>query len=180
MHMSITRTFACAIAALTLTVVAPPAIAGWDAAAEQNARAAIDRFKRADSRLPPFFQKAYGYAVFPNVGAGGAGIGAAHGNGTVFEQGRAVGSSSLSKVSLGLQLGGQTYRQIIFFKDKRALDDFKQGNFELAAGASAIAAQRGATTNVDYHDGVAVFTMGKQGLMFDASVGGQKFTYEGS
>ena len=180
MQNRITRTIAGALTAVALGYTALPASAGWDAAAEQNARAAIDNFKRADARLQPFFQKAYGYAVFPTVGAGGAGIGAAHGNGTVFEQGRAVGTTSLSKVSLGLQLGGQTFRQIIFFKDKRALDDFKQGNFELAAGASAIAAQRGATTNVDYHDGVAVFTMGKQGLMFDASVGGQKFTYDGS
>ena len=180
MQTPITRTLGAALAALMLSVTAVPATAGWDATAERNARAAIDRFKRADARLGPFFQQAYGYAVFPTVGAGGAGIGAAHGSGTVFERGRMVGTTSLSKVSLGLQLGGQTYRQIIFFKNKRALDDFKQGDFELAAGASAIALERGISTNVDYHNGIAIFTMGKRGLMFDASVGGQRFTYDGS
>lgn len=150
----------------------------WDAEGEKNALAAIAEFKRADPSMDAFFQKAYGYAVFPEITKGGIGIGGAGGDGTVFEQGQSVGSSEMSQVTVGLQLGGQTYREAIFFKDKTALDNFKKGNFEFAAGASAVAVKTGASKAADYSHGVAIFTMAEGGLMFEASVGGQKFTYE--
>jgi lipid-binding SYLF domain-containing protein len=150
----------------------------WDAQGEKNALAAIAEFKRADPSMDAFFQKAYGYAIFPEITKGGIGIGGAGGDGTVFEQGQGVGSSEMSQVTVGLQLGGQTYREAIFFKDKTALDNFKKGNFEFAAEASAVAVKTGASKTADYANGVAIFTMAKGGLMFEASVGGQKFTYE--
>jgi lipid-binding SYLF domain-containing protein len=150
----------------------------WDAAGEKNAMAAIAEFKRADPSIDTFFKSAYGYAVFPEITKGGIGIGGAGGDGTVFEQGASVGSSSMSQVTVGLQLGGQTYREAIFFKDKAALDNFKGGNFEFAAGASAVAVKEGASKAASYANGVAIFTMAKGGLMFEASIGGQKFDYE--
>ena len=150
----------------------------WDAEGEKNAQAAIAEFKRADPGMDAFFKDAYGYAVFPEITKGGIGIGGAGGDGTVFEQGAGVGSSEMSQVTVGLQLGGQTYREAIFFKDKAALDNFKKGNFEFAAGASAVAVKTGASKAADYANGVAIFTMAKGGLMFEASVGGQKFTYD--
>ena len=150
----------------------------WDAEGEKNAQAAIAEFKRADPSMDAFFKNAYGYAIFPEITKGGIGIGGAGGDGTVFEQGAGVGSSEMSQVTVGLQLGGQTYREAIFFKDKAALDNFKHGNVEFAAEASAVAVKTGASKTADYANGVAIFTMAKGGLMFEASVGGQKFTYE--
>ncbi len=155
-----------------------PASAGWDANAEKKARETIAAFKKKDAKLQAFFDKAYGYAVFPTVGKGAMGIGGAHGKGTVFQGGKAIGSTSLTQVTIGFQLGGQAYSEIIFFKDKRTLDNFKAGNFELGAQASAVAATAGAAANADYEKGVAIFTMAKGGLMYEASVGGQKFSFD--
>ncbi len=128
--------------------------------------------------MQAFFDKAWGYAVYPDVGKAGMGIGGAHGGGVVFEQGQVVGSTKLTQLSFGFQLGAQLYQEIIFFQNKAAMDDFKNGNFKLGAQASAVAVTAGASVNADYDNGVAVFTLAKGGLMYEASVGGQKFSYK--
>jgi len=140
--------------------------------------ATIERFNRSGSVLQRFYDEAYGYAVFPSVGKGAIGIGGAYGRGELFEQGKMVGFCDLSQGTIGLQLGGQTYSEIIFFEYKEALDHFKTGNFALAAQASAVALKDGASTAADYDRGVVVFTMPIGGLMFEASIGGQQFTFE--
>jgi lipid-binding SYLF domain-containing protein len=175
---------------LLCVLIAAPAQAGWnplkkdEQAADRKSRhtevmAAIQAFKEKDPSMRVFFDKAYGYAVFPTVGKGGIGIGAAYGKGEVLRQGEVIGTSSLKQLTIGLQLGGQAYSEIVFFKDKAALDRFRAGNYEFSAQASAIAATDGASADAGYNDGVAIFTLGKGGLMFEASVGGQKFTYQG-
>jgi len=138
---------------------------------------AIKEFKDKDSGMNTFFNESYGYAVFPSVGKGGIGIGAAHGNGIVFKRGKATGETTLSQASIGLQLGGQSYREVIFFKDKGAYDRFTAGKFKFAAQVSAVAASEGASADAAYQEGVAIFTMTKGGLMYEASVGGQKFKF---
>ncbi|HHT9105798.1 MAG TPA: YSC84-related protein [Candidatus Wujingus californicus] len=138
----------------------------------------IAAFKEKDPGMAIFFEKAYGYAVFPKVGKGGIGIGGAHGKGEVYEQGKLIGISSLTQVTIGFQFGGQSYSEIIFFKDKEALGRFKGGNFELGAQASAVAASAGASSNAGYENGVAIFTLAKLGLMYEASIGGQKFSFK--
>lgn len=158
--------------------VAGTAMAGWDPANEQRAIDTIAAFKKADPGIDTFFKEAHGYAVFPEITKGAIGIGGAAGDGTVFERGAAIGSTSVSQVTIGLQLGGQTYSEVIFFKDRAALDNFKRGDYEVAAGASAIALKDGVSKTAEYSNGVAIFTMGTGGLMFEASVGGQKFSYE--
>jgi lipid-binding SYLF domain-containing protein len=138
-----------------------------------------------------FFQNAWGYAVFPTVGTGALIVGGAHGTGVVYKsirisgimhpwqsKGEVVGRSKLSQGTVGLQAGGQAYSEIIFFKDKAAFNTFKDGKLKLAAQASAIAVTAGASADSDYDGGVAVFTMGKGGLMLQAAVGGQTFTFE--
>ena len=160
------------------TLFSASAMAGWDPNEEDDARAAIAAFKKADPKLERFFEKAYGYVVYPTVGKGGIGIGGAYGSGTVFQQGKVIGSSRLTQVTIGFQFGGQAYSEIIFFKDKAAMDRFKEGNFELGAQVSAVAATAGASANVDYSSGVAVFTRVKGGLMYEASVGGQVLSFE--
>jgi lipid-binding SYLF domain-containing protein len=159
-----------------------PAFAGWDpgkaAKEKKEAEEAIREFKKKDPSMKRFFDNAYGYAVFPTVGAGAFIVGGAHGTGLVYEKGKIVGRSKLSQGSVGLQAGGQAYREIIFFKDKAAFDDLKEGKLKFAGQASAIAATVGASSDTDYSGGVAVFTMGKGGLMLQASIGGQQITFE--
>ena len=139
---------------------------------------AIAAFKKTDPGISKFFNGSAGYAVLPNVGKGAIGIGGAHGNGELLVGGKAIGKISMTQVTIGLQLGGQSYSEIIFFEDQKTLKDFEEGNFEFAAQASAVALKSGASSNAKYANGVAVFTVAKGGLMFEASLGGQKFSYK--
>jgi lipid-binding SYLF domain-containing protein len=153
----------------------------WDPTKEQREKALVEetivKFKEADSSMKVFFEKAYGYIVFPGIGKGGFIIGGGRGEGWVYEQGNHIGRATLTQVTVGAQIGGQSYREIIFFKDKKTLDDFKKGNLELSAQVSAILVKEGASKNSSYDQGVAVFTMPTKGAMAEASVGGQKFQY---
>lgn len=141
------------------------------------AKAIVDMTNK-DPGMSKFFDGAAGYAVYPNVGKGGIGIGGAHGKGLVIVDNKAIAETSLSQITIGLQLGGQVYAEFIFFKDKTALGHFQRGNFELGAQASAVAVTLGASADADYDKGVAIFTNVGGGLMYEASVGGQKFKYE--
>jgi lipid-binding SYLF domain-containing protein len=141
------------------------------------AKAILD-LKQGDPGIEKFFTGSAGYAVFPRVGKGGIGIGGAHGKGLVIVGENAVGKSSLSQVTVGFQLGGQVYAQFIFFKDDTALQNFQRGNFEMGAQASAVAVTAGASADADYDGGVAVFTQTGGGLMYEATISGQKFTYD--
>ena len=140
-------------------------------------QAAIISLKAKDDGFQDWFKNAAGYAVFPKVGKGAIGIGGAYGSGLVIAGDKVVGTTTMSQISIGLSLGGQGYAEFIFFKDKTALDEFKRGNFELGAQASAVVAKAGASANAAYNKGVAIFTNISGGVMADASVGGQKFEY---
>jgi lipid-binding SYLF domain-containing protein len=145
-----------------------------------------------------YFDNAYGYAVFPTIGKGGIGVGGARGSGRVYKQGQYIGDTTMTQVTVGFQLGGQAFSQIIFFEDERALNEFTSGNFEFGAQANAVAITAGAsaattttgssagasggkhdaaTAGSGYYKGMAIFTVAKGGLMFEASIGGQKFSY---
>ena len=142
-----------------------------------DATEAIAEFIEADWQMEKRFQESYGYVVFPNVGKGGLGIGGSAGNGVAYSAGVEIGMAKLSMVTIGLQAGGQAYREVIFFENKKSMDRFKENKFEVAAQVSAVAATAGASADADYTDGVLIFTMQKGGLMYEASVGGQKLTY---
>lgn len=157
-----------------LLVTAPRATAQ----SEDDVRETITNFEKGDPGMQAWFREAYGYAVFPSVGKGGIGIGGAHGKGLVYERGTLIGKSSLTAVTIGFQLGGQAFSEVIFFKDKTALDDFTRGNFEFDAGVSAVALTAGASADLGYSKGVAVVTATKGGLMYEATVGGQKFSFD--
>lgn len=158
----------------------------------------VAEFKKSEV-VAPFFGDAYGYALFPTIGKGGLGIGGAHGKGQVYKAGKVVGFTSLTDISFGLQAGGQAYSQVIFFENKESFDSFISGNFEFSAKASAIAVQAtagveagtentgaeasakakaGKQTNKQYQDGTLVFTMAKGGLMYEATVAGQKYSFD--
>ena len=155
--------------------------AAWDPMQAQKEKAAVEetiaKFKEADSGMEVYFAKAYGYVVFPGIGKGGFIIAGGQGTGWVYQQGNHIGRATLTQLTVGAQIGGQSYREIIFFKDKETLDSFKKGNLELSAQASAILVKEGASKNSSYDHGVAVFTMPIKGAMVEASVGGQKFKY---
>jgi lipid-binding SYLF domain-containing protein len=142
-----------------------------------DSRSAEAEFMKNDPLLKGIFEKAYGYVIFPNVGKGGLGIGGAAGNGVVYEKGKIVGMAKLSQLSIGFQAGGQAYREVVFFESIKELERFKESKFEFSAQASAVAVTEGASANVKYTDGVMVFTMQKGGLMYEASIGGQKFKF---
>jgi len=142
-----------------------------------DSQAAKAEFIKTDKQMDGLFSKAYGYAIFPNVGKGGVGVGGASGNGAVWEQSNLIGSAKMTQVSVGLQFGGQAYREVVFFENKDAMDRFKKNKIEFSAQVSAVAAASGASANAKYVEGVMVFTMQKGGLMYEASVGGQKFKF---
>lgn len=139
---------------------------------------AILALKKADPGMDKFFDGAAGYAVFPRVGKGGIGIGGAHGKGLVIVNDKAIANTSLSQVTVGFQLGGQVYSQFVFFEDETSLGHFQRGNFEMGAQASAVAVTLGASADANYDSGVAVFTQVGGGLMYEATISGQKFKYE--
>jgi lipid-binding SYLF domain-containing protein len=145
-----------------------------------------------------FFKNAYGYALFPTIGKAGIGIGGAYGKGRVYEQGKHIGDTSMTQLSVGWQLGGEGFSQIIFFQDARSLKEFTSGNFEFSAEAQAVAitaaaggqastagssatasgGKSNAATAGNYNKGTAIFTVAKGGLMYQAVVAGQKFSYK--
>ena len=144
---------------------------------ELDVQRAIIAIKKADPGIETFFENAAGYAVFPSVGKGGLVIGGAYGKGLVIVDGKVDGYTSMSQATIGLQLGGQKYAQFIFFRDDTAVGHFKRGNFEFGAQASAVAITAGASADAAYDSGVAIFTHAAGGLMFEGSVGGQRFKY---
>ena len=171
-----------------LIITNAPSSAGWKPGGGETAKGqnvknpkvaeALARFKNQGPGLKRFFDKAYGFAIFPSVGKGGIGIGGAYGKGELHRKGKVVGTTKLTQLTIGFQLGGQKYSEIIFFQNKRAFEDFKGGNYELNAQASAVAITTGASVNAGYDNGVAIFTVIKGGLMYEATVGGQKFSFK--
>lgn len=132
----------------------------------------------ADETLNEYFDNAAGYVLFPNVGEGGFIIGGASGNGVVYEKGTAIGMANLKKLDIGFQAGGQAIIEVIFFETEADLAKFKEGHFEFSAEASAVAVESGVAVTAGYNDGVVAFALPKAGLMADASVGGQKFSFK--
>jgi lipid-binding SYLF domain-containing protein len=159
-----------------------PATAAWDPKKDKKdldaAATTVAAFKKDDPGIESFFNEAHAYVVFPTVGKGGVGIGGAYGKGIVFEKGQFVGRASMTQVTVGFQWGGQAYSELLFFRDTEAFGRFKTNRVEFAAQASAVAITLGAGAKAAYDgNGVAVFIREKGGLMYEASLGGQKFKY---
>jgi len=182
---------------IVLPVVLVLALACFNPAHADKYAGTIDIFKQSPA-VKPFFDNCYGYAVFPVVGKGGFGVGGAYGTGQVYAQGVVTGTTKLLKATIGFQAGGQAFSQMIFFEDKRAFEEFTGGNFEFDAGVSAVAITAGVQASAgtegktagasagpasgvqaktSYRKGMAVFVHSKGGLMYEATVGGQKFSY---
>jgi lipid-binding SYLF domain-containing protein len=163
---------------LARSALAQASVAGWDPEAVEKAQKTAQTMQEKDEGLKPFFEKAYAYAVFPSVGKGAIGIGGAYGTGTVFRGAKAIGKTDLKQVSIGFQWGGQAYSEIVFFETEEAFENFTNGNLKLSGQASVVAVTLGASADLAYKGGVAIVTMAKGGLMYEASVGGQHFSYK--
>jgi len=183
------------IFSLALLLLAAPFAAGQDKDAYDRT---ITLFRDSDV-VKPFFKNSYGYAVFPLIGKAGVGIGGSAGKGQVYKNHRKTGTSTLLKLSIGFQLGGQVFSEIIFFQDERAYQEFISGSFAFDASASAVAVTAGAQATASssgasagvstgpqtgeqlagkYVKGMASFLHTKGGLMYEASIGGQTFSFE--
>lgn len=138
---------------------------------------AISRMTAADPQVGDFIDSAYAYAVFPAIGTGGAGIGGGFGRGQVFRSGEVVGYVSVTEGTIGAQIGGSNYSEMIFFQDKWTFQKFASGEFAFQASGSAVAVESGTGGNINYSNGVAVFTQGYKGLKLQAAIGGQQFKY---
>lgn len=158
------------------------AISAWDKdeSVELDAKAqeALAAFREDDPAIDSFIKKSVGYVVIPTVGKAGFGIGGARGKGVLYENGAVTAIVTLSQLSIGFQWGGQAYSEFIFFQDTPTLENFKGGNYELGAQASAVAVTAGVSADAAFVNGMAIFTQSKGGLMYEASVGGQKFKVE--
>lgn len=163
---------------LTLCVAATMTVsAGSDEDMGAQVKEALRMLKQKDSTFEAALKKAHGYVIFPNVGKGGFIIGGAGGEGQVYQGNKMIGTATLSQATIGAQIGGQTFIEVILFSDRIALNDFKKGKFEMSAGVSAVAASEGVADKSDYENGMAVIILPKKGLMAEASVGGQKFSF---
>ena len=162
-------------------------------ATAKECQATLNKFKVLGN-VPELLAQSYGYAVLPTIGKGGIGIGGAGGTGCVYAGGTQTGTVSMGQITIGWQLGGQAYSQLILFKNSDVYNDFTRGQFEFGADATAVAltygAQAGASTKgasasagdtkgiAAWKRGMAVYTLIKGGLMYEASIGGQKFNYK--
>ena len=166
----------------TFSLVSSVAFSAWDkdesVELDGEAQEAVAEFKKADSSSQKFFDQAVGYVVIPTVGKAGFGIGGARGKGVLYENGEVTAVVTLSQLSIGFQWGGQAYSEFLFFQDTPSLENFKRGNYELGAQVSAVAVTAGVSADADFVNGMAIFTQAKGGLMYEASVGGQKFKVE--
>ena len=163
---------------LMLTATINAQESGWNAELEGEAKTALDTLLAKMPKLESYKEEAFGYAVFPHVTKAAVSVGIALGNGVVYQGNELVGTARLKQVNLGYQLGGQQYMEVIFFKDEEVFEKFKNGKLKLDAQASAVAMKSGASFDVAYQDGVAIFTATKKGLKVEASIGGQHFRFK--
>ena len=160
-----------------ITTSAMGQVGAWDPNLEEKSAKTISVFMESNDNMKSYFEDAYGYVVFPSIGKGGIVVGGAHGRGILYEQGEVVGQAKMTQVTVGFQWGGQAFSEVIFFKDYAALESFRKGELEFAGQVSAVALTKGASADIAYENGVAVYTLSKAGLVYEATLGGQKFKY---
>ena len=178
MKMKIIRNVFSSFFLIVAVIITASAQTKKDKEIIEDSKEAKADFIEGDPELAKHFSSAYGYSIYPNVGKGAIGIGGAAGNGTAYQGGKLIGMAKLSQLSFGFQLGGQEYREVVFYKNKEAMDRFKKNKAEFSAQVSAVAITAGVSADAAYVDGVMVFTMQKGGLMYEAAVGGQKFKFD--
>ena len=175
-----TRKFVKLVLLAFVAYLLPYAIQAQDKDAEKlltESSNAKEEFIKTDPSMAALFDSSYGYVIFPHIGKGGFIVGGSGGNGILYEKGTPIGEVKTGQVTVGAQIGGQAYREVIFFENEDALDRMKANKMEFSSQVSAVAIKSGVSKNAKYTDGVSVFTQDLGGLMAEATVGGQKFKY---
>lgn len=188
MKYHLTRKFAVLVVLILCFILMAPTVSeGWnpfrpkyERSGEANAQILILKLKHIDPEMEAIFKNALAWAVFPRITKAGIGIGGAAGNGRVYRKGKFIGTTTMTQASFGFQLGGQIYSEIIFFQDDNTLDKFKSGQFGIGANISAIIVDAGVAKKVGFKDGTIVLIMPQKGLMYEAVISGQKFTFKES
>ena len=180
--MKISSTLKIRHLVILITIVATTSlqaqVGGWKADLIEDSGEALDAMIEKQPKLQSFKDKSYGYAVFPKVTKGALGIGGAGGKGIVYKDHVPTGESTLSQVTIGFQAGGQQYKEVIFFENEEAYNKFTNKKVKFDGQASAVAITEGGSVDVAFKDGMAVFTQTNGGLMFEASIGGQHFSFK--
>ncbi len=171
-------TIVLTVLSIVFTFTMKAQVAGWNPELVDDAKEALQTMLEKTPKLESYYNESYGYAVFPKVTKAAIAFGGAFGNGMVYNDHQMVGTSQLIQASIGLQFGGQQYSEVIFFENQMSFEKFINGKLKFDAQASAVALKVGASIDVAYQEGVAVFTATKGGLMYEASLGGQHFKYE--
>lgn len=171
------RQIVTAALALIISITMHAQIGGWNPELVKDSNKALKTMIEKTPKLESFYNVSFGYAVFPKITKAGIGVGGAMGKGIVYKDHQLEGVSKLKQASVGLQFGGQQYSEIIFFENEVSFNNFKNGKLKFDGQASAVAIKEAASINMAYQDGVAVFTLSKGGLMYEASLGGQHFKY---
>ena len=143
----------------------------------QKATATLREWNRLDPGVEEFARKGYAYALFPEVSKGGLVFGGAYGRGAVFEQGQHIGYADLTQGTFGLQVGGQTYSELIVFENKASFERFTQNELDFSADATAVILKTGAAANARFVEGIGVIVRPMAGAMAEAAIGGQQLTY---
>jgi lipid-binding SYLF domain-containing protein len=176
-RFTLKTSIALAAAGLSFAIGAAAHAAETDSELIADANRAIAMFEKEDPGMKALLERAPGYVVFPKIGKAGLGIGGAHGDGVVYQQGKPIGKAEVTQVTVGAQAGAQKYGEVIVFETQANLAKFTEGKFAFSGNVSAVAVKSGASANARFTNGVAVFTEGEGGLMVEASIGGQKFSY---
>ena len=148
-----------------------------------DSKATLEKAEKEVANIQKYYDSCVGYVVFPKIAKGGLVVGGAHGEGIVYERrsvgsDKMIGTAEVSQGSIGFQIGGQTFSEVIFFEDDYTFTNFKNSNVEFSGTASGVAGGAGATEAAKYENGVAIFVFGQKGLMGEASIGGQGFDYK--
>ena len=178
MRMNIWKTAVAFVALVFAACSTTPKTEGERLDLANDVKRALAKAKSADPTLESFLNKATAYAVFPSIGKGGLIVGGAYGRGEVYANGTMAGYCDVSSVTLGAQIGGQSFTEIVVFEGETDYRSFKNGHLKFTAQVSAVALKEGSAAATNYRDGVAVFVMNPAGLMLEASIGGQQFSYQ--
>ena len=173
-----TRQIVTVVFALIISITMHAQVGGWNPELTKDSNEALQTMLEKTPKLESYYNESFGYVVFPKVTKAGIGVGGAMGKGIVFKNHEVVGLSKLKQASFGLQFGGQQYSEVIFFKNEESFEKFTNGKVKFDGQASAVGLKDGASIDLDYQDAVAVYTLTKGGLMYEASIGGQHFKYE--
>lgn len=166
-----------ALVAFIVSITMNAQVGGWNPELIKNSNEELQTMLEKNQKLESYYNESFGYVVFPKITKAGIAIGGAVGKGVVYKNHQVVGVSKLKQASLGLQFGGQQYSEVIFFENEASFENFTNGKLKFDGQASAVALKEGASINISYQDAVAVFTLTKGGLMYEASLGGQHFKY---